>query len=103
MNNVKVGDYFNFSCWTDIYPGQVVEVKNAKTIIVEELEWKADDTAGDIGPGHQHWKIFHSETPSFKTFTLRKNGMWYEKGYAIGKGYRGRVSDEPYYYYDWCF
>lgn len=100
---VKVGDYFNFSSRTDIYPGQIVEVKNPRTIVVEELEWMADKTARDIGPGHQHWIIFHSENPTYKTFTLRKNGMWYEKGYAIGKGYHGKVSSEPYYYYDWCF
>lgn len=102
MNSVKVGDYFNFSCWTDIYPGLVVEVKNAKTIVVEELEWRADDSK-NLAPGHQHWKIFRSDNPSFMVFTLRKNGMWYVKGSAIGKGYHGRVSDEPYYYYDWCF
>lgn len=95
------GKYLNISCWTDVYPCLILEIKGKK-MIVEELEHIADHTMQG-GQGHQNWIIFRSEQPRIRTFTLRKNGDWTEQGSAMGQGYRGYISELPCYYHDWEF
>lgn len=87
---MKVGDFFNFN-WTnvkflkDIFPGMVVEVVNAKTIVIEVL--KAVETP-------EGWNF--ERNPGYtKVFTLRKNGSWVEKSKSLKSGYYGEFASSP--------
>ena len=99
---LEKGVFFNFGSWTDVYPGVITKVINAKTIEVEELDHIADKTK-EGGMGHQNWIIYKSETPRTIIFTKRKNGRWIQKGKTMKSGLRGSISEAPYYYYDWSF
>lgn len=95
--------YFNFSYWSDRYPGIITKVINPKTIEVLELDHAAD-VRKECGPGWQNWIIFRDDEHCIKhIFTLRRNGRWIEKGGTMNSGLHGSICNEPDYYYDWSF
>lgn len=97
--------YFNSSYWSDRYPGIITKVINPKTIEVLELDHFAD-IRRKCGPGYQNWIIYRNDSDGQgekHIFTLRKNGRWVEKGSTMKSGLRGRICNEPDYYYDWSF
>lgn len=88
--------YANHHVGTDVYPFEIIEWKNERTIVVREM-----DVIG------RHWPDGHCDSyksnPENPLITLRerKNGGWNEAG--AGNHCPYILSDNPYFYYDPCF
>ena len=86
--------YCNHHVGTDVYPFEIIEWKNERTIVVREMEPE------DIEPWPSgHCKSYRSE-PSYPLITLRerKNGGFNEAN--AGNHCPYILSDSPYWYRD---
>ena len=100
--------YFNFTYYSDTYPGIITRVINPKTIEVLELDHFVDiRKKHKCGIGYQYWLIYRNDNIDSQgnkhIFTLRKNGRWVKKGSKTKDGLHGSICNEPVYYYDWSF
>jgi hypothetical protein len=100
--------YFNFSYYSDMYPGIITKVINQKTIEVLELDHFVDiRKKHKYGIGYQNWLIYRNDNIDSQgnkhIFTLRKNGRWVKKGSIAKDGLHGNICNEPEYYYNWSF
>jgi hypothetical protein len=75
----KVGLGATLYLGSDRYPFTVVDVKSDKTIVVQE------DRATRSGPPHPYEYSRNRQAPRI-VMTLRKNGYWAPRGYAMSRG-----------------
>ena len=109
--------YINYTTWSDTNPYEVLEMsasgKSAKVRMMSAERSNADEDHHSIGgffchvshgKNGQKWSFSSNEEAWVETMTLRKNGTWQFKGQPMSHhGCRGRLSDEPYKYYDYNF
>ena len=99
----EVGMGCTFLMWSDRNPGTIVEVVNAKTIVVQRDNAKRLDNGGPYPYTESQDYDFSPNVEAEKeTFTKRKNGRWVRKGsnmkngQKIAIGYRSAYRDPSF-------
>ena len=84
--------------WTDRHAATVVEVPNAKTVVIQRDNAKRTDGLG-MSDAQSYDYSPDTDAPR-QTFTLRKNGAWVLKGQPLKGGRRIKlgIRDEHYDY-----
>lgn len=107
--------YINYRIHTDVDPFEILEWVSEKKVIVRELKAElinAKDLKWDPNSGfpicqnnrQQEYKYTQDETNIEQTMTLRKDGFWQFFGVATSRiGFKGKLSEEPYKFYDMNF
>lgn len=96
----KVGMGATIIGWTDRHACTIVEVPSPKTVIIQQDKATRADNRGMSDA--QDYTYEPDPTASKRTYTLRKNGRWVEKGHDMKSGYTLAIGlrDE---YYDYSF
>lgn len=117
ISQETVKKFINYQTYTDVEPYEVLEMsKSGKTAKVRRMECERINQKEDVvvpggfcahtsHPKGQQWSYKSVDDDSSFTMTLRKNGGWQFKGQKTSwtRGCIGRLSDEPYKYYDYNF
>lgn len=78
--NIRNFKYVNHHVGSDVYPYEIIEVVNDKTIKVREMKAEPDKENGyDYYLGGP-WICTPDEREPIITITRRKNGNWYPQG-----------------------
>jgi hypothetical protein len=94
-----VGMGFSYGCWTDVYPGSVVEVsKSGRQMTIQDDEYVFAGEPGTGGPGGvQKWDYYPNPDGRKLVFKLNAKGRWIAHGsYSGSLGHRR-------YYHDYSF
>ena len=95
-----VGMGVSYGCWTDVYPGTIVEVsKSGRQITTREDKYKYAGKPGQGGPGgmdSNNWDYYSNDNGRVMVFKLNKHGRWAFRGYRAHVGGRR-------YYHDYSF
>lgn len=78
--NIRNFKYVNHHVGSDVYPYEIVEVVNDRTIKIRAMHYEPDKENGynyyEGGP----WIITSDPCQPLEVITRRKNGNWYPKG-----------------------
>lgn len=81
---------------SDRYPATIVEVRNPKTIVIQEDHAKRTDTNG---ASETQTYVFAPDLQGAKhVLTLRKNGTWMKQGESMKHGTIVRIGTRDKYY-----
>lgn len=86
--------------WTDRYAATVVEVPNARTVVVQLDHAKRTDDNGVSEA--QSYEYSANPTGRQETYTKRKNGRWVRKGEPLKEGTRLALGFRNHYH-DYTF
>jgi hypothetical protein len=96
MNTPKVGDGVTLCSWSDCDPATIVEVSpSGKTIHVQDD--RAEVVSGFGFNGTAKYEYAPDYEGQVTVFTLRKNGLWIQKGQPMKGGRRCSVAGRRKY------
>lgn len=81
---VGTGGHYGFN--GDRYPFTVVEVVSEKEVIIQADSFKVVEENSFYKEGPVKCEFYRNENALKIALTLRKNGRWFPKGLAMGKG-----------------
>jgi hypothetical protein len=96
-----VGTHATLQYITDRYPYEVIEVPNAKTVIVREMKATRADSHGMSDC--QAYEYSSDPNGDQLTFTLRNTGRWIERGIGAKQAGRQLVIGSARRYHDYSF
>jgi hypothetical protein len=95
----KIGDGATVLAWTDRYAATVVKVTPRSITVREDTATRTDKNGMSESQSYEY-----APNPEGRewTFTLRADGKFYERGAAMGKGYKLLVGERRAYH-DYSF